>query len=153
MEINIHTEDLSKTKIYEIYTDGSHRDGEASWAFVVICENEKIYEDSGPVFSQEAIDQLWNIAGEIKAVVQAIEWAKENKVQVTLIPDYKGIQGWAENWKTKNQWTKSYSIYIKRNKQIITEFKYVKGHSGNIWNDYVDKLAFQQLNEKENLNG
>lgn len=139
-----------KNKIYEVYTDGSHRDGKASWAFVVIYEDEKIYEDAGMVLTQEAIDQLWNIAGEIKAVVQVVEWAKENEAQIILISDYKGIQGWAENWKTKNQWTQAYASYIKRNKQTIIEFKYIKGHSGNTWNDYVDKLAFEQLNEKEN---
>jgi len=132
---------------YEIYTDGSHKDGKAAWAFVVVSQPDdiKIHEDSGLVKDTAAVAQMWNVAAEIEAAMHAIKWAVDNRREVTLISDYQGIQGWANDWTTNNQWSAAYAKYAKENSHLISEFVYVKGHSKNKWNDYVDKLAFKHL--------
>jgi ribonuclease HI len=139
-------EDLLSHK-YEIYTDGSHRDGKAVWAFIVVIQpnNIVVHEASGLVEDQEAVKQMHNVAGEIEAAVQAMKWATDTETQAILISDYQGIQGWANDWKANNLWTQAYALYAEASKKYISEFRYVRGHSKNEWNDYVDKLAFKRL--------
>ena len=140
-------EDSTSNNTYEIYTDGSHKDGKAAWAFIVVLQpnNLVVHEASGLVQEEEAVKQMWNVIAEIEAATQAIKWAVTTETEVTLISDYKGIQGWANDWKTNNQWTQAYAVYAKENKKYISEFKYIKGHSKNEWNNYVDRLAFKRL--------
>ncbi len=144
-------EESSKTKTYEIYTDGSHNFNKiASWAFVVVVQpdNVSVHEASGIVEDVIAVRALWNVAGELEAAMQGIKWAVETKTPVTLISDYEGIQGWAADWKTNNPWTMEYAKFAKKNKFYIGEFKHVKGHSKNKWNDYVDRLAGELLKKE-----
>jgi ribonuclease HI len=135
---------------YEIYTDGSHSNGVASWAFVVVLQPKDIsvHEAYGIVEDKFAVWKLWNVAGEIKAATQAIKWAVNTKTKVDIISDYEGIQGWAADWKTNNPWTAVYSKFAKENKIYVSEFKYVKAHSKNKWNDYVDELAKNHLKKE-----
>ncbi len=142
-------------EIYQVYTDGSYQNGKAAWGFVVVLQptNTMIYEESGIVEDKEAVAQIWNVAAEIEAAIKAIDWAVKNEKQIILISDYQGIQGWADNWRTNNEWSAAYSFYAKKNKKFVKEFKFVKGHSKNQWNEYVDKLVFNELNKKENKNG
>jgi len=136
---------------YEVYTDGSHRDGIASWAFVVVVQplDTVCMESSGLVEDTEAVEKMWNVAGEIEAAKKAIKWAIETDTKIILISDYQGIQGWSEDWKTNNQWTTDYANYVNENRKQISEFKFVRGHSKNKWNDYVDELAFKRLSPKD----
>lgn len=136
---------------YEIYTDGAHRNGVASWAYVVVKQPEDVavHEATGRVENKLAVQAIWNIAGEIEAAVKAIKWAVDTNTVVTLISDYQGIQGWAKDWATNNEWSAAYAKYVSENEQQISEFRFVRGHSRNKWNDYVDELAYKSLSLKE----
>lgn len=136
----------------EVYTDGTYKNGKAVWAFIVIKDETILYSNTGSVTDTTAIQQMWNVAAEIEAATQAINWAINNNKNIILISDYKGIQGWASTWKTNNKWTEAYAKLAKENNDKISEFKYVKGHSKNKWNNYVDKLAFEHLSLKEKEN-
>jgi ribonuclease HI len=142
---------MNNETTYEIYTDGSYKDGKAAWAFIVVVQPQDVicHEEYGMVEDQEAVNKIWNVAGEIEAAKKAIKWAIETDTKITLISDYQGIQGWANDWTTNNQWSSAYSKYAKENVEQISEYRFVKGHSKNKWNDYVDKLAYKQLNSKE----
>jgi len=132
---------------YEVYTDGSYKDGRAAWAFIVVVQPQDAvcHEASGIVEDQEAVDRIWNVAAEIEAATKAIDWAIETDTKIVLVSDYQGIQGWATDWKTNNQWSTAYSKYAKENVEQISEYRFVKGHSKNKWNDYVDELAYKRL--------
>ena len=132
----------------EVYTDGSYKDGIATWAFIVIQDDKIFHSDSGTVTDDTMVSELWNVAGELEAARQAIKWAVDTNTNIILISDYQGIQGWATTWKTNTTWTEAYAKYAKENKDKISEFRYVRAHSKNSWNDYVDKLAFERLSLK-----
>lgn len=136
---------------YEVYTDGSYRDGIAAWAFIVVIQplDQVVHEASGLVEDTEAVKRIWNVAAEIEAATKAINWAIETDTKIILVSDYQGIQGWANDWSTNNQWSSAYSKYAKENIEQISEYRFVKGHSKNKWNDYVDQLAFKRLSLKE----
>ncbi|MDR0918618.1 MAG: ribonuclease H family protein [Oscillospiraceae bacterium] len=85
-----------------------------------------------------------NIAGEILAVTRAVEWcvAKGYK-KVSIFFDFTGIRSWAlGKWDAKTVLTQFYKNFIDEHRNVIDmEFVKVAGHSNNIYNNRVDKLA------------
>lgn len=87
---------------------------------------------------------LRNIAGEIIAVLNAVDWAWKNGYEMmSVFYDYEGIGKWASGeWKTKDVLTSYYKRYIDEKNGIISiEFVKVSGHSNNKYNDRADQLA------------
>lgn len=137
-------------KIYKAYTDGSYKEKTAAWAFVIIDEDDVIlHEESGLVTDLEAVEKIWNVAAEIAAATHAIQWAVDNLKKIDIVTDYQGIVGWSKNWKTKNIWSANYADFVKKHKAYINDIIYVKGHTINKWNIYVDRLAYNRLQNKE----
>ncbi len=128
-----------------IYTDGSNfLDKKASWAIIVV-QNDKVIDQKSGVLTGE-ICQLRNISGELKAAIEAIDWARKNNVTVTLVHDLQGILKWANGeWKTNNKWTRSYKKFVDSNRQYIAGFSWCRGHSGVKWNELADELAGKTL--------
>lgn len=138
-------------KIYKAYIDGSYKENKAAWAFAIISQDDTIiYEEVGLVEDQEAVEKIWNVAAEITAAMRAIQWAVDNLKKIDIVTDYQGIVGWSQNWKTKNIWSANYADFVKKHKAYINDIIYVRGHTNNKWNIYVDKLAYNQLQIRSN---
>lgn len=132
---------------YDVYTDGSFRGGRFTWAYVFVEDDGVALDDSGISDPGDEAASMWNVAGEIRAAVMAVEKAIEIGVRIRLHYDYAGVEAWATGkWKANKQFTREYAEFTRQHKNRI-EFIKVKGHSGNKWNDYVDKLAKQALEE------
>lgn len=146
-----------------IFTDGScdkNKKGienKGAHAFVAINENgvkfmEKVRQEKNTT----------NNRMELSAVINALESFKNSSEEITIFTDSEYVsnainKGWLEKWKRNN--------YI-RNKKKKTELipnkdlwqkldsllkttikiKWVKGHSSNVWNNYVDKLCTESYN-------
>lgn len=134
---------------YEIYTDGSYSSSTkiGSWAFIVLKNGIKIHEEVGKV--KENLLSSRNVSGECSAVLKALQYCNANKINnIKIYHDYKGIQLWIEAsdtekaWEPKTDIAKIYNTWFnKLTKNIKYQFTKVKGHSGNKWNEEVDKLA------------
>ena len=138
---------MNNTQVYNIYTDGSYRDGKGSWAYVVYCNDVQIHEDSGHAPEQYA-KQHHNIAGEVYAVYNAIEYAKLcGWKNINIHYDYTGISKWATGeFRATKQMTIAYKKYMKEfMKQMTITFTHVKAHTGNLGNERADTLAKQAL--------
>jgi len=82
-----------------------------------------------------------NVAGEIAAVLYAVKKASELGVIIRIFHDYAGIAFWVTGeWKANNEFTQAYVKMMKQYQGIYC-FEKVKAHSGNEFNDYVDKKA------------
>ena len=132
---------------YEIYVDGSYQNSRYSWGFVVMKNDEIIHEDCGLGTNEQAALSR-NVAGELEAVINAVKWTQNNKIEHFYIyHDYIGISEWAlGRWRTNNNLTKNYASFIKEYLPYITFIK-VAGHSGIRGNEIADQLAKKALQE------
>lgn len=150
----------------EVYTDGacSGNPGNGGYAFVILKGEKEILKLSG---SQE---NTTNNYMELKAIVRAIEHViselgsipTKNKIEVLIHSDSAYCinpveKGWIKFWES-NGWIsrtgepiKNLELWIKLNsllKHRKFEFKFVKikGHSGDRYNEMVDKAAKNAIN-------
>lgn len=131
------------------YVDGSFSLEKKNYSYGMVCiENgEVIFTDKGVGIDQNAI-ALRNVSGEVNGAMKAVEYAIENRFkQITIVFDYQGIESWAlGTWKRNNDITKNYNEFMQdKMKEIKINFKKVKGHSGDKFNDIADKLAKEAL--------
>ena len=141
-----------KNKI-TIYTDGacSGNPGKGGWGAVLI------YHDKQKHLSGSAI-LTTNNKMELTAAIEALRAVKKsNNIELYTDSQYvkNGINLWIINWK-KNGWktankkeVANKDLWIELDKYVthhnITWF-WVKGHSGNHYNEIADNLAVKAMN-------
>lgn len=132
---------------YHIFVDGSYKKDTAqySWAFAVYHDGTLLSTASGVGEDAEAAT-MRNVAGEIAAAEEAINWAAANNIKpITIHHDYMGIAAWATGaWQAKNKFTKAYASFTKGELGWVS-FNKVQGHSGVQGNELVDQLAKEAL--------
>ena len=129
---------------YEVYTDGSFCKGKYSYGYAFIKDGEVVFESKGVGEDLEAAS-MRNVAGELAAVQHAVEKAKTLDVRIRIYHDYSGISLWVTgDWQAKNKFTQAYVAFMRAHHGLY-EFKKVDGHSGDRFNDYVDRLAKEAL--------
>jgi len=131
----------------EIYVDGSFSKdiGKfAGWAFVVVQDGVEHFNKNG-LTKEEA--KSWNVDGEVYATIEGIKYCIDNNIkEVTICYDYTGIENWATSiWKCKSNISKKYVQFIQDNKDVKLNFRKIKSHSGDKFNNLADKLATQAL--------
>ena len=136
----------------KIYTDGSFnrklsRNTTAYAAVIITDENSDAYvvDIVYGILTDSAYVDMWNVGGEIWAVLAGIDYAisQYNPKDIALYYDYIGIGKWANSeWKTNNPTTTSYARYMKNvmNERSVA-FNKVAGHSNNLLNDLADEYA------------
>lgn len=154
--------DLDLTKGLVIYTDGaSFNNGKKNpdlpefggWGMAVVLDGEEIGAAYGG-WEDATISVC-----ELEAVCRALEYAaKWNEVTIVSDSQYviKGITEWSAKWRknairgdwqnsegsVKNQdlWKRCISL-IEDKVSCKCTFAWIKGHSGDFWNDRADELA------------
>ena len=134
-----------------VYVDGSFDVNLQKYSFgcVILLEEGRIVERSGNGDEPELL-AIRNVAGEMHGAMYAVQWAFENGYSSVVIHyDYEGIEKWATGvWSAKNPHTKKYAAFMKRmQEKIEVIFQKVKAHSGDFYNERVDKLAKKALVE------
>lgn len=148
-------------KQVKIYTDGAcsgngSKDAVAGWAFVVTEGTQSLAHGLG------RIKNGTNNIGEMTAIIEALKYVLEHEndfINVELYSDssycINGILTWRHSWKQHN-WTrkgkelKNAELWkeIDDLLNIIDcpiEFHHIAGHSGHFWNEYVDRMAKDEI--------
>ena len=137
-----------------IYTDGACRangtkNALGGWAYAIIYNDELRLEEWGNE------KETTNNRMEMMAVVEALKNFTDLDEEIVVCTDSAYIhncmkQKWYVNWQ-RNGWVNAAREPVKNKdlwEQIIpyfsnpfVSFEKIKGHSGDKWNEYVDKLA------------
>jgi viroplasmin and RNaseH domain-containing protein len=126
---------------YQVYVDGSCLDEDVGYGLVVLQDGEVVDELCGPV-EEDAVQGMRQVAGELRAVQEAIAWCRERSVaEVSLFYDYEGIEKWATGeWRANKPATRAYAR-TAQDWPIVVHWHKVESHTGNRWNDHADQLA------------
>ncbi|MCB9456122.1 MAG: ribonuclease HI [Anaerolineaceae bacterium] len=144
-----------------IYTDGGAKpnpDGPGGWAALLLYEaNERTAEKA----ISGGAPSTTNNRMELTAACEALEALKE-PCAVTFYTDSQyvrnGISSWLHNW-VKNGWRTANKkpvlnqdlwqrLHTATQRHEI-EWKWVRGHAGNRYNERVDRLATQARQQYE----
>ena len=132
----------------KVYTDGSclGNPGNGGWAFLIINKNDISYRAG---FERNATNNRM----ELMAAIKALEFLNQhNDINLNTDSNYvkQGITNWIFNWK-KNNWKTASKKPVKNEElwkrldllceQHEVNWKWVKGHAGDMGNERVDKLA------------
>ena len=135
------------------FTDGSFDASKKTYGSgACIFASETEYKELCSSGKNEKYIDLRNVAGEIIAVLNAVDWAWKNGYdQMTIFYDYEGIGKWATGeWQAKTVLSQYYKRYIDDKNGIISiEYVKVSGHSNNRYNDRADKLAKSAIFENK----
>ena len=138
---------------YTIYTDGacSGNPGPGGWGAVIFDEKEKQYNISGNV------KDTTNNRMELMAPIMALKKVKSmSNVMIFTDSTYvkNGITEWIKKWE-KNGWkssskkpVKNKDLWIKLNdlcQKNKVQWKWIKGHSSNKYNNLADELATEAI--------
>jgi len=138
---------------YVIYTDGacSGNPGPGGWGAVILDEENNEVKISGKEKSTT------NNRMELMAPIMALRKIKKNS-EIIIYTDStylkNGITTWIKNWE-KNGWksvnkksVKNKDLWVKLNKlskEQIIDWKWVKAHAGNKYNEIADGLATKAI--------
>ena len=138
-----------------IYTDGacSGNPGKGGWGAILIYVKEKKYMSGSKQLTT-------NNQMELTATIEALK-AISKPSNIALYTDSQyvknGITSWIFNWK-KNGWktankkpVANKDLWIELDKYVdfhSVNWFWVKGHSGDKYNEIADELAVKAMNER-----
>lgn len=154
-----------------IYTDGGalnngYHNAVAGWAFLVLNQTEDDLDEVSPYSDSGVILRGTNNIGELTAIIKALEYLKsvdkdgEHNIYSDSSYCLTGIQQWVKGWK-KNGWyrdakqtkeVKNLDLWKrldKLNGELNIGWHKVAGHSGDKWNDHVDKMVTRAMRSVE----
>lgn len=147
--------------VLKMTVDGSFKGTNASWAYLLRDSNDKVInEESGRCLSCVS----HNVDGEIDAVIHGVRFIchclskhrigdnnVDGDVIVYIYHDYIGLAAWVTGeWRAKTdvsiRYVRDMEELLKTNKNLRIVWCKIKGHSGDLDNEYVDQLAKNALN-------
>lgn len=130
-----------------IYTDGASRGNPGPGGYGAILMWGKHRKELSAGYRLTTNNRM-----ELMAVIAALETLKKEDLNIVIFTDSKYIadaveKGWLFNWikksfkgkKNKDLWMRFFSLYKKHKIQ----FRWVKGHADNPFNNRCDQLATQ----------
>lgn len=130
-----------------IYTDGAAKGNPGKGGYGVVMISGKHKKELFEGFRKTTNNRM-----ELLSVIVALEQIKLQNAQVEVFSDSKYVvdaieKGWVFNWQKKgfkgkknvDLWQRFLKIYSKHN----VKFTWVKGHSGNTYNERCDQLAVE----------
>jgi ribonuclease HI len=143
------------TPLVEIYTDGGCEPNPGPGGYGVVLLHPKKRTEASDGFRLTTNDRM-----EIFAAIKGLEMLKQ-PCKVTLFSDSQYLvdaimKGWAVAWKKKDWWlnnkerAKNIDLWQKLLPLCEThqvEFRWVKGHAGNLENERCDQLSMATLHQ------
>lgn len=149
---------------YELYTDGACQPnpGFGGWAFILKCGENKTIQYG---HEKESTNNRMEMLAVIRGIEEFIRITNTQSSKLCLYSDSKylidGIVSWRKAW-VKNGWAKKNGDEILNKDlwmridslvdSIQLECIHIRGHSGHIYNEEVDRLAVGAIEKGKNQN-
>ena len=124
----------------EIYTDGSFKNGRGSWAFVMLRNGVVMREASG---TQRKTNSL---RMEMQAVIEALRSLPESSAQATVYCDSRPVLDLFLRGVYVSSSKPNYDLVSQLlilNQKHTINWRWVKAHSGKMFNERCDELCVQ----------
>lgn len=144
-------------QLLEIFTDGGchGNPGPGAWAYCIVDATGNV------VRSHSGFDaDTTNNRMELQAVISALRFVAEAEpgAQIRVITDSeyvkRGVTEWVHTWK-RNGWKTAAKKAVKNrdlwqqldaiNAEVAPEWRWVRGHSGNEFNEMCDALVQEEI--------
>lgn len=105
-----------------VYYSSDFADNEYSWDFTITnSKHQSVYAEMNRDNNPVLLSLKNHIAGELKAVVNAINYATKNDLlPICIHYRYPGIKNWATGaWKTNHEAARKYQEYISAFKDAV----------------------------------
>lgn len=127
---------------YKLVTDGAYSSSrnQGGAAFVILRDGELVLEHS------KRYKNCTNNQMEMVAIISGLKCIKKPIDKLVIISDSMYCIGCMSlGWKRKKN-ERLWEEFDKQYERVLTlcsdiEFQHIKGHNGDKWNEYVDKLA------------
>jgi ribonuclease HI len=129
------------------FVDGSYNPKTGVYGYgAIIVDQYGLRHKIHGIGTDKETSKMRNVAGEILGSRKTVELAIELSMKViTIFYDYDGIANWPlGKWKCKNKHTQEYAKFMNGT-PINIIFQKVKGHSGILENEEVDRLAKESV--------
>ena len=120
-----------------IYTDGSCRKSVGGYAFIIITDNYELR------WSSKVLDTT-NNRMELIAVIEALTCVPFSEA-CDIYTDSQWVINCAQKIWKRNKNLDLWKTYDEIAKNRKLQYIWVKGHSGNFYNEQCDKMAFSEL--------
>ena len=130
------------------YVDGSYDHSQKRFSYGMVLMHDGKERYFAYPYIDEELATMRNVAGEIKGSEAAMQYALDHKIpSIIIYHDYQGIASWCNgDWKANKPGTIAYrDFYREASRKIKIQFRKVKGHSNDKYNDMVDQLAKEAL--------
>jgi ribonuclease HI len=130
---------------YTLYTDGAYSvlHNEGAFAFVILKDGEEIKRMAGKIIGET------NNRAELKAIIAGVFKLPSDATSVRIVSDsmyalntLSGSWSRISNTDLFEVWNKK---VLSKRKNLKMEFLFVKGHSGDVYNELCDRLCVEKL--------
>lgn len=154
----------SDPETLSVYTDGSYDDKlERSSGAIIVCNHKaEILDKKSFIVTNEEFNTGRNVAGELAAVCEAINYAVEKKYKkIHIFHDYIGVVSWVIGaWDIKTNVSKIYIDFIKDKQEqydLDIKFTWIEAYHDTKdertkYNQEADRLASAALTKNKNMN-
>ena len=135
------------------YVDGSFNSATKIYGSAIVMLDPEGREILKTSFPGQKYNEMWQVAGELRAAIAAVTYAEEYMADELLIRyDYEGIEKWATGeWRTKKEATLKYAEYMTKPRKMRISFEHVKAHTGDKYNEMVDDMAKEAAGVTKNI--
>jgi ribonuclease HI len=125
---------FKRSRPFEIYTDGSHKNGYGSWAYVVTQSGECIYSSS------KRVRRASSNAMEFQAAIEALSSIPENS-SCSLFSDSRILVDAMKFGICPRGYQDQFDLLKSLNEKHNIQWQWIKAHSGNKFNERCDELC------------
>lgn len=133
-----------------VYVDGSYNPAypdRYSGAFAVVDPVSDTLMCTHSGCGTKAVS-MRNVAGELSAVMRAVQYCMKYARNTVVFYDYTGIANWVTGeWQAKKPETQAYKQFMNQYKDRL-QFVKVKAHTGNKYNELCDRAARKALDNE-----